>query len=96
MSVEHETTNIIIQNLASIVTGAVVILLLALRHLGKQKTADLAKEVVQEKTVTHDYVDARLANAHLEIVKNINKDLDDFRRELMSEVKALHARINNE
>jgi hypothetical protein len=95
MSAEHDATNIVVQNLAYIVTGILTMFLLILRHLGKQKTADIALDVIKEKRVTHDYVDARLAKCQLEMINNINNNLDGFRKELMTEIKSLHTRIDN-
>lgn len=97
----------VVNNTAEIVTGITILLLGALKVLGRQDKADAAKDVLKSDKVTHYELDARLARCQLEVTKNINHIFDELRDRqdndnkelriaLMQEIKELHTRLNDQ
>lgn len=95
-SPDPEHMNFLVKNIDAIVTGAVVMLLGVLRILGRKETAKTATDIVKERPVTHDEVDAKLLRCQLRVQDTLNANFREFRKEFMEEVRALHIRLDNE
>lgn len=89
---DPDQVNILVDNLAKIVTGATLIFLALLRFLGRGKQAEQAKVVLTETPVSH----AELLECQIGVNKLIREQFEHLREELRTEIKDLHKRIDRE
>ena len=70
---ESTVFSLALEHLAAIVTGATVLLLAFLSHIGKAKQADLAKAVLTESPVSH----AELLECQMAVLNQVNATITD-------------------
>jgi len=90
----HMLWTFLSSNLAYVVTGLTLVLLSILGILGKKQTANAAKDIILEKPVTHDQVDAKLLKCQIHVTEAFTAAFTEFRKELLDEIRILHKRIS--
>lgn len=91
MALDPVSTNFLLKYLTEIIVGLVVVLLTALKLLGKRAQIDADKLVLAESSITK----VELLEFKIEMQTLLRTEFDKFHVDLRKELRIIHQRIDD-